>query len=72
MVNKPHLTFVEQLKQNPLIFTMVGCILGGASKEIERFTGIPFQAIGILAVILTIVPLVPLFRKFLMWLKKRM
>jgi len=44
MVNKPHLTFVEQLKQNPLIFTMVGCILGGASKEIERFTRLQKEA----------------------------
>jgi hypothetical protein len=72
MTNKPHFTFVEQLKQNPLIFTMIGLIIGDASKDIAGFTGIPFQAIGIFAVILTIVPLIPLLRKFLMWLKKRM
>lgn len=60
--------FVEQLEQNTLIFTMVGLIIGSASKEIEGFTGIPLQAVGIFAVILTIVPL---FRKFLLWLKKR-
>jgi hypothetical protein len=71
MANKLYLTFVEQLKQNPLIFTMVGLIIGSESKEIEGFTGIPFQAVGIFAFILTIVPLVPLFRKFLLWLKKR-
>jgi len=71
MANKPHSTFVEQLKQNPLIFSMVGLIIGGASKEIGGFTGIPFQAVGIFAVILTIVPLVTLFRKVLLWLKKR-
>ena len=71
MANKPHLTFVEQLKQNPLLFSIVGLIIGSASKEIEGFTGIPLQAVGIFAVILTIVPLVPLFRKFFLWLKKR-
>jgi hypothetical protein len=46
-------------------------IIASASKEIEGFTGIPSQAVGIFAVILTIVPLIPLFRKFLLWLKKR-
>ena len=71
MANKPHLTFVEQLKQNLLIFTIAGLIIGSASKEIEKFSGIPSQAVGIFAVILTIVPLVPLFRKFLLRLKKR-
>tara|TARA_Y100000385_G_scaffold60342_1_gene58721 strand:- start:528 stop:746 length:219 start_codon:yes stop_codon:yes gene_type:complete len=71
MANKPHLTFVEQLKQNPLIFTIVGLIIASEAEEIEGFTGIPIQAVGIFAVILTIVPLVPLFRKFLFWLKKR-
>ena len=71
MANKPHLTFIEQLKQNPLIFTIVGLIIGSASKEIEKFTGIPSQAVGIFAVILAIVPLVPLFRKFLLRLNKR-
>jgi len=71
MTNKPHLTFVEQLKQNPLLFSIVGLIIVGASKEIEGFTGIPIQVVGIFAVILTIVPLVPLFRKFFLWLKKR-
>ena len=71
MTNKPHLTLVEQLKQNPLLFSIVGLIIVGASKEIEGFTGIPIQVVGIFAVILTIVPLVPLFRKFFLWLKKR-
>ena len=71
MANKPHLTFIEQLKQNPLIFTIVSLIIGSASKEIEKFTGIPSQSVGIFAVILAIVPLVPLFRKFLLRLKKR-
>ena len=71
MANKPHLTFVEQLKQNPLLFSIVGLIIVGSSKEIEGFTGIPLQIVGIFAVLLTIVPLVPLFRKFLLWLKKR-
>jgi hypothetical protein len=71
MANKTQLTFVEQLKQNPLLFSIVGLIIGSASKEIEGFTGIPSQAVGIFAFILTIVPLVPLFRKFLLWLKKR-
>ena len=71
MANKPHLTFVEQLKQNPLLFSIVGLIIVGSSKEIEGFTGIPLQVVGIFAVILTIVPLIPLFRKFLLWLKKR-
>ena len=71
MANKPYLTFIEQLKQNPLIFTIVGLIIGSASKEIENFSEIPSQAVGIFAVILAIVPLVPLFRKFLLRLKKR-
>ena len=68
MANKLYLTFVEQLKQNPLIFTIVGLIIASEAEEIEGFTGIPIKAVGIFAVILTIVPL---FRKFLLWLKKR-
>jgi hypothetical protein len=46
-------------------------IIASEAEEIEGFTGIPIKAVGIFAVILTIVPLVPLFRKFLLWLKKR-
>lgn len=49
-------SFVEQLKQNPLIFTMLGLIIGGATMEIEGFTGIPFQVVGIFAVLLTLIP----------------
>ena len=61
-------SFVEQLKQNPLIFTMFGLIIGSTTKEIEGFTGIPFQVVGTFAVLLTLIPLVWAFS---IWLKKR-
>ena len=61
-------SFVEELKQNPLFFTMLGLIIGGTTKEIEGFTGIPFQVVGIFAVLLTLIPLVWTFS---ICLKKR-
>ena len=61
-------SFVEQLKQNPLIFTMFGLIIGSTTKEIEGFSGIPFQVVGTFAVLLTLIPLVWAFS---IWLKKR-
>jgi hypothetical protein len=60
--------FVEQLKQNPLLFSMLGLIIGGATKEIEGYAGIPFQVVGIFAVLLTLIPLVWTFS---ICLKKR-
>ena len=62
------ISFVEQLKQNPLIFTMLGWIIGGATMGIEGFTGIPFGVVEIFAVILTMIPLVWWVSS---WLKKR-
>jgi len=61
-------SFVEELKQNPLFFSMLGLIIGGITKEIEGFTGIPFQVVGIFAVLITLIPLVWAFS---IWLKKR-
>ena len=61
-------SFVEQLKQNPLIFTMFGLIIGSTTKEIEGFTGIPSLVVSIFAVLLTLIPLVWALS---VWLKKR-
>jgi len=47
---------------------MLGLIIGGATMEIERFTGIPFQVVGTFALLLTLIPLVWAFS---IWLKKR-
>jgi len=47
---------------------MLGLIIGGATMEIERFTGIPFQVVGTFALLLTLIPLVWTFS---IWLKKR-
>jgi len=61
-------SFVEQLKQNPLFFTMFGLIIGSTTKEIEGFTGIPSLVVGTFAVLLTLIPLVWALS---VWLKKR-
>ena len=62
------MSFVEQLKENPLLLTISGMLIAGITEQIEGFTGIPSEVVGIFALLLTIIPLVWWVSS---WLKKR-
>ena len=61
-------SFLEQLKQNSLIFSIIGLFLISGNEQIAEFTGIPSRVVGIFTVILTMIPLVWWVSS---WLKKR-
>ena len=61
-------SFLEQLKQNSLILSMIGLFLISGNEQIAEFTGIPSRVVGIFTVILTMIPLVWWVSS---WLKKR-
>ena len=52
------ISFIERIKQNPLLFTIMGFVLYFFIDEVEVFTGIPWLTVGIFAFVLTLVPLV--------------
>ena len=61
-------SFVEQLKQNSLFFSMIGLFLIGVTEQIEEFTGISSRVVGIFALLITMIPVVWWVSS---WLKKR-
>jgi hypothetical protein len=52
------ISFIERIKQNPLLFTIMGFVLYFFIDEVEVFTGISWLTVGIFAFVLTLVPLV--------------
>lgn len=61
-------SFVEQLKQNSLFFSMIGIFLINVTEQIEEFTGISSRVVGIFALLITMIPVVWWVSS---WLKKR-
>ena len=45
------ISFIERIKQNPLLFTIMGFVLYFFIDEVEVFTGIPSLKVGVFAVI---------------------
>ena len=51
-------SFIEQLKQNPLLFSVIGLLISDTSTKIAEFISIPARVVSIFGLLLTLIPLV--------------